>query len=720
MRSFEVVIVNGPSADGTARYLASLGDAVRVLENPERNLSLSRNLGIAAAAGELVAFLDDDTIPEPRWLEQLIAPFADERVAGAGGLVLDATGVRVQWRHLVVSRSGEHDFEPAPPLDRFVAPGADPFLYVAGGNCAYRRAALAQVEGFDEEIEYNFDEAEVCLRLLDAGWRLVSLEDAVVHHHNLPSHQRTAVAFTDPYFAVKNRVYFGLRHGDGGRVSAGPLASANRELARLRVAARAAALTGEELAHHLGRADAGFHAGLQRALHGARRGRRFPAAEPGAFRPYPVLNPAARRRVALVAPAPGVAAALAAEGHDVHELRPAAPDEPYRIEYEDGVWRHVVPAAARWLPELDGHPLRAPLEAAAALRAALDRVRAAEPVAVEGGLAPPLGGFLEADAAGVVALLDAAGVDHDTAARVGPRLLEPHRFPADHEGPLRAALAEPDDGRFVDAVYAELVGRTPERYGRDGALHALRTGMERRAFIEHLARADEARGLGVDPTFVDHLPALSVASAGAALRAAWLEDDDEAFARQVRAALLGDDAARRGVGGSAADDAAPSAHAEAAADDAARLRDGLSRAALVAELARRPEVVRRIPGAEHLPPPDVRTTAELRGELRRLAALPAPVFVEAAHRLLLGRAPDSAERARHAATATTGPGRSAVVRTVAGSREAAARGISAGAVRAALWRTPRYVLADVRGARRRGARSLLSAVRRRLPPRPVR
>jgi GT2 family glycosyltransferase len=700
MRSFEVVVVNGPSTDGTAAHLAALGDAVRVLDNPERNLSRSRNLGIAAAAGELVAFLDDDAVPEPRWLEELVAPFADDRVAGVGGLVLDHTGTRVQWRHLVTSRSGEHDFEQVPPLDRFVAPGADPFLYVAGGNSAFRRAALAEVEGFDEEIEYNFDEAEVCLRLLDAGWRLVSLDAAVVHHHNLPSHQRTATAFTDPYFAVKNRVYFGLRHGDGGRVSAGPLASANRELGRLRIAARRAARAGRlgpaELAHHLGRADAGFHVGLQRALHGARRGCRLPPADPAAFRPFPVLDPSPRRRIALLGPG---ADALAAAGHEVHVLRPAEPDERYRIDYDDGVWVHHVPAVPRWLPELDDAPLRAPLERTAALRAALDRIRAGGPVVVEGAPATPLDGLLDAGPEEAVALLVAAGVDPAAAARVGPRLLEPHRFPADHEAPLRAALAEPDDGRFVDAVYAALVGRAPERFGRDGALRALREGMARRDFAAHIARADEARGLGVDPAFVTHLPAASVASAGAALRAAWPRDD-AAFARAVHALLLGDEAG--------------------AAADAARLRDGLDRAALVRELAGRPGVAERVPGAGRLPPPDVRTAAALRRELQGIASLPTPAFVGAAHALLLGRAPDAGEAARLVAMADDGPGRAAVVRSLAGSREGVARGVPADAVRSALRRSPPYLLADARSARRRDPRALLAAVRRRLRRQPVR
>src|SRR5690349_21255951 len=92
-RDFEVVVVKGPSTDDTDEVLEDWKAAVRVVENPERNLSQSRNLGIDLAAGEIVVFIDDDSIPEPRWLSELMEPYADEHVGGVGGLVYDVTGV---------------------------------------------------------------------------------------------------------------------------------------------------------------------------------------------------------------------------------------------------------------------------------------------------------------------------------------------------------------------------------------------------------------------------------------------------------------------------------------------------------------------------------------------------------------------------------------------------------------------------------------------------
>jgi hypothetical protein len=307
------------------------------------------------------------------------------------------------------------------------------------------------------------------------------------------------------------------------------------------------------------------------------------------------------------------------------------------------------------------------------------------PAEVVGGPEPPLERFLDAGVDDLVALLTREGLARDAAARVAPRLLESHRFPVDHERAVRACLAEPDDGRFVDGLYAALLGRPPERFGRDMALGELRAGLPRRKLIERVAGSPEARGRGVDPGFVARLPALSVTQAGATLRAAWLLDD-RGFARRAHATLLG---------------------SEAGADAAARrLRKGLSRRALVTELGRRPEVAERIPGAEHLPPADVRTAAELRRELERLVPLPAPAFVDAAYRLLLGRAADPAGAAEYVDALAADRDRAWVLRTLARSSEAAARGLGAPAVDSVLRRSPRYRLAALRRRVDRAAQRL--------------
>src|SRR5262252_2283436 len=64
---FEVVVVAGPTDDGTRAMLKAWQDRIKIENCPRRNLSESRNIGIATSSAEILAFLDDDALPEPEW-----------------------------------------------------------------------------------------------------------------------------------------------------------------------------------------------------------------------------------------------------------------------------------------------------------------------------------------------------------------------------------------------------------------------------------------------------------------------------------------------------------------------------------------------------------------------------------------------------------------------------------------------------------------------------
>ena len=100
--NFEIVVVADTGA------LAGVDDqlVVRKIEFNEANIARARNLGVAASAGEIVAFIDDDAVPEPTWLDYLIAPFAQDEVAASGGYVVGRNGISIQWGALALDRAG--------------------------------------------------------------------------------------------------------------------------------------------------------------------------------------------------------------------------------------------------------------------------------------------------------------------------------------------------------------------------------------------------------------------------------------------------------------------------------------------------------------------------------------------------------------------------------------------------------------------------------------
>lgn len=203
---FEVVVVEGPSTDDTSDVVDRFPDVKRVT-NETRNLSISRNLGIAASAGEIVAFIDDDAVPEPDWLRALAEAFDDPTVGGAGGDVIGPRGTHLQFSNGILSRYGRVLPELDAPADRN-GPAGPWYNTLMGTNSSFRRRALDDVGGFDENYEYYHDEADLCARVIQAGYRVEHVPRAVVWHGFEPGAARKNPFVFDFTVIVKNSIYF--------------------------------------------------------------------------------------------------------------------------------------------------------------------------------------------------------------------------------------------------------------------------------------------------------------------------------------------------------------------------------------------------------------------------------------------------------------------------------------------------------------------------------
>ncbi|HEY3485548.1 MAG TPA: glycosyltransferase, partial [Ilumatobacteraceae bacterium] len=353
---FEVVVVDGPSTDHTESVLSEFGTTIKVVHNAAANLSISRNLGIRAASGELVAFIDDDALPEPSWLEQILPAFADDEVAGTGGIVLDHTGMRLQYRYSASNRFGESTYADDEPFDAFCTPGAFTFPYLQGTNAVFRRDALARIGVFDETFDFYLDETDVCCRLVDAGFVLRQLADAPIHHKYLPSATRNADrVVTNWYPIVKNHVYFGYRHASDVANELEIIERARTFVDKLLDDTRLHERQGRLAPGHLERAKEACGRGLATGIVLGRERRdarlRPVALDPGEFVPFPTTSNNSARRIVLVSsgypPAltggiarfiSDVAPELAAMGHEVRVFAKSAGTST--VDLEDGVWVH--------------------------------------------------------------------------------------------------------------------------------------------------------------------------------------------------------------------------------------------------------------------------------------------------------------------------------------------------------------------------------------------
>jgi glucosyl-dolichyl phosphate glucuronosyltransferase len=159
---------------------------VNVLPNREQQgLSGARNTGLEEASGEVVAFLDDDAVAAPDWIERLGAAYAEERVLGAGGTV------RPDWSE------GRPPWFP-PEFDWVVGcthsgmpREREAVRNLVGANMSFRRGALVESGGFRHElgrigkIPAGCEETDLCIRI---GQRhpegeIVYDPEAVVDHY---------------------------------------------------------------------------------------------------------------------------------------------------------------------------------------------------------------------------------------------------------------------------------------------------------------------------------------------------------------------------------------------------------------------------------------------------------------------------------------------------------------------------------------------------------
>lgn len=167
---YEVVIADNAGSEATATLVDEFGRAETtfryVRANHQRGPAAARNVGWRASQAEVIAFTDDDCLPEPGWLRAGLAALGASDAA-TGKVIMP-----------LPDRPTDYERDAA---------GLTRAEFVTA-NCFCRRAALEAIGGFDERFTAAWrEDSDLQLSLLERGLRIVPAPEAVVVHPIRPA-----------------------------------------------------------------------------------------------------------------------------------------------------------------------------------------------------------------------------------------------------------------------------------------------------------------------------------------------------------------------------------------------------------------------------------------------------------------------------------------------------------------------------------------------------
>lgn len=209
-----LVVDNAPSSD-SSRELVRQFPTVQYVREEMPGLDVARNRAIRETESEVIAFIDDDAVPDPMWLEALLMGFSDPTILAVGGLTL-ALELEAPAQ-IAFQREGgfSRGFSPR-VFDALSTNPFDAWQAAAGVNLAIRRSAVEAIGYFDEALDAGTlscagGDTDYCRRILKAGYKIGYRPQAINwhrHRRSMAELQQQIFGYECAFFAILTKALF--------------------------------------------------------------------------------------------------------------------------------------------------------------------------------------------------------------------------------------------------------------------------------------------------------------------------------------------------------------------------------------------------------------------------------------------------------------------------------------------------------------------------------
>lgn len=190
--AFEVIVVDNASSDGTEEFLAGLSGKILTVHH-EKNLGFAKacNAGASKASGEMLLFLNNDTIVTKNWMDVLAAELDENSEIAMAGSKLLYPDETIQHAGVVFGEDKiPYHIYAREIKEKHYVNKKRKFNALTAACMLVRREIFEKVGGFDENFLNGYEDIDLCLKIKELGKDIMYCPESVVYHYESISEGR--------------------------------------------------------------------------------------------------------------------------------------------------------------------------------------------------------------------------------------------------------------------------------------------------------------------------------------------------------------------------------------------------------------------------------------------------------------------------------------------------------------------------------------------------